>query len=202
MKKLLLILLFFVTMTATAQLVESNGNVGIGTYDPVAKLHIDNSGEDTTEIMRTTNDGHVYFHWVQRPDSTKGLCWFSGTYIALGNEYGNQDPQLRIVHRPQDGFTIFNARSYSEPTLKHGLRFAASGQIWIWTTNSDDIWMRGGAVKFLGDLRLLGWTESDAAPSTTELPNHKDCSIHRDTSSGSLSLAINDNGIIKTIGFY
>lgn len=56
-----------------------------------------------------------------------------------------------------------------------------------------------GYITLQGGLRLLGFTSSAAAASLTELPNDKDFSVHKNTTSGVVSLCINDGGIIKSI---
>jgi hypothetical protein len=48
------------------------------------------------------------------------------------------------------------------------------------------------------NLKHLGYTSSAAAPTVTELPADKDHSIHKDTSAGTVYLAYNDGGTIKT----
>jgi hypothetical protein len=51
-----------------------------------------------------------------------------------------------------------------------------------------------------GSLRLLGYTSSAAAPTTTELPADKDVAIHKDTNTGNVYLAYNDGGAtIKSV---
>lgn len=56
----------------------------------------------------------------------------------------------------------------------------------------------GGYLELQNGLKHLGYTSSTAAPTTTELPNDKDYSIHKDTSAGTVYLAYNDGGVIKT----
>jgi hypothetical protein len=57
----------------------------------------------------------------------------------------------------------------------------------------------GGYLELQNSLKHLGYTSSTAAPTTTELPNDKEYSIHKDTSAGTVYLAYNDGGTIKTV---
>jgi len=49
-----------------------------------------------------------------------------------------------------------------------------------------------------GSLRIVGFTTTSAAPTTTEYPNDKDCGIHKNTATGDVTFAYNDGGTIKT----
>ena len=53
---------------------------------------------------------------------------------------------------------------------------------------------KNGYVTLPGGLRLLGYTSSALPPSTTELPNDKDASIHVDTNTTTVYLAYNYGG--------
>lgn len=55
-----------------------------------------------------------------------------------------------------------------------------------------------GYLKLKNDLKHLGYTSSASAPTVTELPTNKDYSIHKDTAAGTVYLAYNDGGTIKT----
>jgi len=48
-------------------------------------------------------------------------------------------------------------------------------------------------------LRFLGFVSSAAAPTTTELPSDRDLAIHKNTTLGTVNLAFNDGGTIKTV---
>lgn len=51
----------------------------------------------------------------------------------------------------------------------------------------------------LGGMRFVGYTSSASGASTTELPDDKDCSIHKNTTTGIKSLAFNDGGSIVSV---
>jgi len=46
---------------------------------------------------------------------------------------------------------------------------------------------------------MVGYTSAAADPTTTELPNDGDWSMHKNTSSGSIFLAVNDGGVIHKV---
>lgn len=48
-------------------------------------------------------------------------------------------------------------------------------------------------------LAIRGYSESTGAPTTTELPADGDCGIHKNTSSGTVFLAFNDGGTIRSV---
>lgn len=50
-----------------------------------------------------------------------------------------------------------------------------------------------------GGLRLLGYVTSVLAPTTSDLPNSKDCAIHKDTALGTVRFAFNDGGTIRSV---
>jgi WD40 repeat protein len=52
---------------------------------------------------------------------------------------------------------------------------------------------------FAGGAKFKGLTTSTAAASTTELPNDKDFSIHKNTDTGVMQFAVNDGGVIKAV---
>lgn len=51
----------------------------------------------------------------------------------------------------------------------------------------------------LGGMRIVGYTSSTGAASTTEYPNDKDFGVHKNTTSGVKSIAFNDGGVIVSI---
>lgn len=52
---------------------------------------------------------------------------------------------------------------------------------------------------FAGGTKFKGFTSSTGAASVTELPDDKNFSIHKNTTSGAIVLAYNDGGAIKTV---
>jgi hypothetical protein len=69
---------------------------------------------------------------------------------------------------------------------------------------TEDISLQGdvltnGSLTLKNSLKHLGYTSSTAAPTVTQLPSDKDYSIHKDTSAGTVYLAYNDGGTIKTV---
>lgn len=50
-----------------------------------------------------------------------------------------------------------------------------------------------------GDLNIIGFTSSALPPALGQYPTDKDCGIHKDTNTGTVYLAYNDGGAIKTV---
>lgn len=92
---------------------------------------------------------------------------------------------------------------YTNASLKATILSSGEFGIGI-STPSEKLHVNGNA-QVDGDLILnngltnLGYTSSAAAPTTTELPTDKDYSIHKDTVGGTVYLAYNDGGVIKTV---
>lgn len=55
-----------------------------------------------------------------------------------------------------------------------------------------------GYLNLPGGLRIMGLVSSAAAPTTVELPSNGSIAIHRNTGNGTIALAFNDNGTIRT----
>lgn len=81
---------------------------------------------------------------------------------------------------------------------------------WAFPVNAGDTFVGVAATQTLtaktltdpifgGGATFKGLTESAAGASTTELPNSKDFSLHKNTSSGAVHLAYNDGGVVKSV---
>lgn len=56
-----------------------------------------------------------------------------------------------------------------------------------------------GYLSLPGGLRILGFVSTAAAPTTIELAANKDVAVHRNTANGTIALAYNDNGTIRSV---
>lgn len=56
-------------------------------------------------------------------------------------------------------------------------------------------------IERMKDSLSVKYTNSETLPTSNELQKDKDISIHKNTLSGRLYLAFNDNGVIKMIEF-
>jgi len=56
-----------------------------------------------------------------------------------------------------------------------------------------------GYMVFPGGLRVIGYTTTASAPTTTEFPNDKDCGVHEDTGGGAFYFAFNRSGTIYKV---
>lgn len=74
----------------------------------------------------------------------------------------------------------------------------SGGKVGINTASPGEKLEVNGNIKWNG-LRSLGFTSTSSDPTTTELPNNKDTSIHKNTTSGACFLAFNDSGTIKKV---
>jgi hypothetical protein len=87
----------------------------------------------------------------------------------------------------------FSSNNNSENSLDSGLTRSAAG-----TLSIDGGTVRDGLGKLvIGSGRCVGRTSSAAGASTTELTTDKDWSLHKNTTTGVVSLAYNDGGTIK-----
>jgi hypothetical protein len=67
------------------------------------------------------------------------------------------------------------------------------------TGNKKFFFGEDGSFQNGGGARFMGFTSSAGAPTTTELPNNKDWSIHEDTTGPTMYLAFNLSGTIKKV---
>jgi hypothetical protein len=92
--------------------------------------------------------------------------------------------------------------SYRDSTLGKeglGIGIATSTTRPDTTGNKKFFFDQDGAMQSGGGARYLGYTSSAGAPTTTELPNNKDWSIHNDTTGPTIYLAFNLSGTIKKV---
>ena len=189
----------------------SASNVGIGTATPSQKLEINGnlllSGSrilkfSTLADVTSFNNGGLQ---LQGNGSTNLLHFtdtgatkmFVGQTKGMFTNIGGDADSLGL--RNDVGNIHFGFSNNSVMTL------LSSGNLGIGlTTPSEKLHVNGNA-RVDGNLILnngltnLGYTSSAAAPTTTELPTDKDYSIHKDTVGGTVYLAYNDGGVIKTV---
>lgn len=117
-------------------------------------VSIDASGA-ATHAFEVVKDGVTYAHMAITP-TIKGLGLFEGTYLALENTLTNMDPQLRIYNAPAYGFSVIKAYHSTSPTTKHALQVCASGKLFLFPTNGDDIEAKSRLKPDANGVRDLG----------------------------------------------
>lgn len=136
----------------------------------------DNStSQDNIFIGCNPNSGSVAFNWL-------------GT---LTDRNRNELLKWTETASAVNELTVANAAAGSNPTIS-----ATGGDTDIGITLTS----KGtGGVVFSGALRMKGFTTVAGVPTTTEYPTAKDFGIHKNSSSGVVSLVYNDGGVIKTV---
>lgn len=182
------------------QIFEINNRGGLSIDHQIASgqiLDLDNLGSARYQLG---SDGQV--NWWSTGTSTKYKV-SSGAKVREDKEAGGFDffdgalnTQIRI-HPTADNW--FSGTGVTKFLV--GGTSSLGGQL---IQLQDDTYIVGdtqidGALTLNNGLVNLGYTSSTAAPTTTELPADKNYSIHKDTSGGTVYLAYNDGGVIKTV---
>lgn len=68
----------------------------------------------------------------------------------------------------------------------------------LWVADEDVVYSYDGANWLAGGM-WVKYATSAGAPTTTQLPNAKDVAIHRDSTAGTIRLAFNDSGTIRSV---
>ena len=145
-----------------------------------------------------------------------GTSSVSSGFVIFGNT-------LRLLQAGAD-VTYANATNVGSDTNGRST-IVRGGDAWSLSTNRDggDVRILGGAPSGTGTrgavalgwdgtnagpvtvrgtkLSMRGYSQSTANPTTTELPTDGDYGVHKNTSSGTVFLAFNDGGTIRTIAF-
>lgn len=99
---------------------------------------------------------------------------------------------------------MFHVASYLATTITAIFQGYASqsANLTEWRNSSATVLTKvdkDGYFTLPGGLRLLGYLTSVLAPTTSDLPTSKDCAIHKDTALGTVRLAFNDGGTIRSV---
>lgn len=127
------------------------------------------------------------------------LANVAGTYFSLSGA-----PSTAMAGNGSDGnYNWFMKATYATwPVLAIRATAAQSVDI-VRILNSSSVQLaaitKEGYFQFPGSLRLLGYTTVAGVPTTTELPNDKDVSIHKNSSDGKVYLSYNDGATVKKV---
>ena|SRR3990167_8223137 len=75
----------------------------------------------------------------------------------------------------------------------------AANQFMIGSATANLNTIINGTLSLPGSLKWLGYVSNAGVPTTTQLPADKDVAMHKNTSTGTISLAYNDGGTIRTV---
>lgn len=180
----------------------NNARVGIGENAPLAKLHV-NDGNDGDII-----NGNVATQCMRLLWATTG-----NTATIQSNSPSANDANLNLDPIPADGssdafISMFKGSGTSgatgllvydgagSPTNTLAIT-GGTGEITVVGTGNLDL--SGGGHVLVNNIEFYGRTQTTGDPTTTELPNSGDLSIHKNTTSGNVYLAYNDGGAIKKV---
>jgi hypothetical protein len=170
-------------------------------------------GCDSVGTGNAAGDGYVTGGTPTDGDGGKAILLGSA---GAGNDRGGGDAQVQAGSSTGtgsggrvliDGGPSTGTGEGGEVKIKGGRAFGTEG-------DGGDVSITGGIpagsseagkinlnsnVVFPGSLRFLGFVSSEAAPTTAELPADKDLAIHNDTVLGTIRLAFNAGGAIKSV---
>ncbi len=95
-------LFFFTNVSAPQMALLQNGNVGIGTINPLGRLHINGGGN-----ALTLSGNSPYIYYLDAGGIAKGFLWNKGgNNMDLGTEVGNNLGEVKLTIRGVDGLTV------------------------------------------------------------------------------------------------
>jgi hypothetical protein len=166
----------------------SYGSVWLGNVTPAANgTNYALIGNGTSQLfLNTPSGGTMYFRINHASQSGMGL---SATGLGIGIEA----PTARLHVIDNAAGTVAAKIQGAASQTANLTNWENSGATVLSSVDKD------GYHILPGGLRLLGYVSSAAAPTTTELPTSKDCAIHKDTNLGTLRIAFNDGGTIRSV---
>ena len=152
------------TLSDSKMMIDSTGNVGIGTTDPQSKLHLATTGGSTLTIQNTTNSGNAALNFRDEGGNDQFQI-----YYALG-----ANRSYNLVNG--NGLTVYSSQSSSEiarfgnassgytdsyftgnvgikttsPANPLGINFAPNGISSITTSNNSTAWNTSSAIMLEG----------------------------------------------------
>jgi hypothetical protein len=158
-----------------------------GTLAGITQLNVDNLRLDENTVSSTNTNGDVFLTpngagVVRVPQGESKLAFGTG-----GASMGDYNSDGRI------GFNAGGVRRGDMVDLGGVWAFRFGARMLTDATIDD---CNGITVN---GCRFLGFKSSAGAPTTAELPNNKDLAVHKNTSSGVVSLAFNDSGAVKVV---
>ena len=122
--------------------LKSDGNVGIGTTTPEAKLQISHNGGHTSGTVQVSESSFDLFNPLQANTDEKGsLITFSDNYYDGTNYHRTTRAGLKggtdVVGNNASGFLSFYTNGGSGNALNETMRITAAGNVGIGTTAPD-----------------------------------------------------------------
>jgi hypothetical protein len=112
----------------------TNGNVGIGTINPLHKLHV---VDGNILISRTVNGG--------APGSTNGMIMFGSSDVGNGTSYGEW--AIEYLNNNQEGYGLNFAKAWAAlPGFNYALFLGNNGNVGIGTKNAQSKLTVNGAI--------------------------------------------------------
>jgi hypothetical protein len=169
----------------SVELTTALGVVGLGGLTPsFASIWTRSGSTDQLVIGKADRSGPTLF-WAESGYFNSAVGSGPSAFIGAGSS--------GKVAVSSNGVIGFSSGAGADGTLDIALKRSAIGVLKVTDGGSGD------GVLMLGGLVFRGRTSSVAGASATELPNDKDASIHKNTSSGAVHLAYNDGGVIKSV---
>ncbi len=124
----------FFTNRALRMAIRANGNIGIGTDNPLHKLHV---VDGNILISRTVNGNP--------PGSPNGMIMFGSTDVGNGTTYGEW--AIEYFNSPQDGYGLNFAKVWAAlPGFNYALFLGNNGNVGIGTKNAQSKLTVNGAI--------------------------------------------------------
>lgn len=141
-------------------------------------------------VVNSPSGGYVHFRIGN--DSTDALLLDANKRLMVGGAYNSSSVGKLYVRNFEAATIVAVFRGFT----------SQSADILQCRNVSDTVLTKvdkDGYLTLPGGLRLLGYVTSVLAPTTSDLPNSKDCAIHKDTALGTVRLAFNDGGTIRSV---